>query len=247
MDMNGITDSDYEEMLHYLRHQGNIAVLDNLVSQGVNAQKAAIEFTTFEHAIAAGVLYNHKGETGVDGLYAAGDEYSAGLGASAVIGWSSGENALKYASGAGKADVNAASADIKAKKAMLEEMRGREIGAKWQEGYAAVQEVLEDYCGTLRSASMMEAGLDVMKRFKNIARESLKANSAHELMYCLQALSLFDMGELLLMGAIDRKETRALHIRADYSLTNPRLNGKHHVIKQVAGKPAFSWKPVKKS
>ncbi|MFC1910819.1 FAD-binding protein [Chloroflexota bacterium] len=246
MDMNGISDDQYEEMLHYLRHQGNIAVLDNLVSQGVNIQKAAIEFTTFEHAIATGVLYNYKGETGVDGLFAAGDEYKSGLGASAVIGWSGGENAVNYANAAGKADVSSAAADIKDRREKLEAMRGREIGAKWQEGYAAVQEVVEDYCGSLRSDVMLEAGLDIIRRFKKMAHDTLKANSAHELMYCLQALNLFDMAELMMMGAYDRKETRGLHIRADYTLTNPMLSGKHHVVKDVGGKPTFSWKPVKK-
>jgi succinate dehydrogenase/fumarate reductase flavoprotein subunit len=246
MDMNGISDEDFEEMLHYLRHQGNIAVLDHLVEQGVEVKKAAIEFTTFEHAIATGVLYNHRGETEVKGLYAAGDEYTAGLGASAVIGWSAGENAAQYASTAKAADVEGASVQIRAHEDLIKEIRTRKIGAKWTEAYGAVQEVAEDYCGSIRSEPSLEAGLDVMRRFRARAREHLKADNAHELMYCIQALNLFDLGELLLISANDRKETRGLHVRADYTLTNPMLSGKHHVIKQVDGKPALSWKEVRK-
>jgi succinate dehydrogenase/fumarate reductase flavoprotein subunit len=54
------------------------------------------------------------------------------------------------------------------------------------------------------------------------------------------------MGELLLISAADRKETRGLHVRTDYTMTNPTLTGKHHVIKQVEGKPTLGWKEVKK-
>ena len=65
-------------------------------------------------------------------------------------------------------------------------------------------------------------------------------------MYCIQALNLFDMEELLLISANDRKETRGLRVRADYTITNPMLSGKHHVIKQVDGKPTLGWKEVRK-
>lgn len=246
MNMNGITDSDFEEMIHYLRHQGNIALLDHLTGEGVNIQKAAVEFTTFEHAIATGILYNYKGETGVKGLYAAGDEYNAGLGASAVIGWSAGENAAKYASSARPADVNGAKTDIEAHTRLIKDIRSREVGAKWQEAYGVIQEITQDYCGSVRSETLLTAGLDFLRRIRTRTRETLKANSAHEMMYCLSALNLFDIAELLLISANDRKETRGLHIRADYSLTNPLLSGKHHVIKQKNGKPSFEWKPVKK-
>ena len=244
MDMNGISDEDFEEMIHYLRHQGNIALLDHLTGEGVDIKKAALEFTTFEHAIAAGILYNHKGETAAKGLYAAGDEYSAGLGASAVIGWSAGENAAKYASAAEAVDVEGGRSDIKDHTDLLKEIRTRNIGAKWQEAYAAVQQVMEDYCGSIRSEPLLEAGLDVVRRFRTRARGSLKAESAHELAYCIQALNLFDMGELLFISANDRKETRGLHVRTDHTLTNPTLSGKHHVIKQANGKPTLGWKEV---
>jgi succinate dehydrogenase/fumarate reductase flavoprotein subunit len=242
MDMNGISEEDYREMLHYLKHQGNIAVLDNLVAQGVKANKAAIEFTTFEHAVATGVLYNHKGETAVQGLYAAGDEYMAGLGASAIIGWSAGENAAQFASSAPSVNAEGARSQIRAHEDLIKEFRTRKVGAKWTEAYGAVQEVAEDYCGGIRSQLSLEAGLDIMRRFRKLALENLKAESAHEIVYCLQALNLFDMEELLLISANDRKETRGLHVRADYTLTNPTLGGKHHVIRQVDGKPALGWK-----
>lgn len=246
MDMNGISDSDYEEMIHYLRNQGNIGLLDHLTNEGVDIKKAAIEFTTFELAMGNGVMYNHKGETAVQGLYAAGDEYSAGLGQSAVIGWSAGENAAKYAQTAPKVDVNGAKSDIESYTQLIKEIRTRPVGAKWQEGYAAVQEVMQDYCGHVRSKSLLEAGLDVIRRFKTKTRRSLKADNAHELAYCMQALNLFDIGELMMIAAYNRKETRGLHRRADYTLTNPLLSGKRHIIKQVNNKPRVYWRTIKK-
>ena len=118
-----------------------------------------------------------------------------------MIGWSAGENAAEFASTAKAADAEGARSQIQAHKDLIQEIRTRKIGAKWTEAYGALQQVAEDYCGSIRSEVSLEAGLDVLRRIRSRARQDLKAESAHELMYCIQALNLFDMEELLLISA----------------------------------------------
>jgi succinate dehydrogenase/fumarate reductase flavoprotein subunit len=65
-------------------------------------------------------------------------------------------------------------------------------------------------------------------------------------MNCLQVLNLIDIGELLFISALDRRETRAFHVRTDYTFTDPMLNDKIHLIKLVDEKPATDWASVQR-
>ena len=66
------------------------------------------------------------------------------------------------------------------------------------------------------------------------------------MMNCLQVMNLIDIGELVLISAQDRKETRALHVRSDYTFSDPLLADKLHLIKQVDGNPVTEWIEIKR-
>jgi succinate dehydrogenase/fumarate reductase flavoprotein subunit len=44
------------------------------------------------------------------------------------------------------------------------------------------------------------------------------------------------------MAANERKETRALHNRPDYPLTDPMLDGKALYVRKINGTPTFEWR-----
>ena len=244
MDMNGISKKDLDYMVHWLKNEGNDSILNYLTEEGVDLGKTGIEFQTFEMQVDGGVRANHRGETAAPGLYAAGDEVYATISHAAVFGWSAGENAAAYAKTKQSADIEQATLDIEAKKAFLEEIRNRKEGPKWQEAVRALQQTTFDYCGQVRSENLLSTGLKIIRRLKNKVAASLRAENAHELMNCLQALNLIDIGELLFVSALDRRETRAFHVRTDYTFTDPMLNDKIHLIKLVDGKPATDWVSV---
>lgn len=118
-------------------------------------------------------------------------------------------------------------AKIDESKALLEETLHREVGASWQEANIALQQVMFDYSGMVRSETLLEAGLNHLRRLKQKARGTLAASNQHELMRCLEVLNLLDLGELVMIGAKERKETRGNHRRVDFpfsfhlSLHNP--------------------------
>ena len=245
MDMNGISEEDLKYFVHWLKNEGNDGLLNHITEEGIDLGKAAIEFQSSEMNVEGGIRANYRGETAVKGLYAAGDEVYATISHAAVFGRSAGGNAAKYAEILEIPNIENARSEIEAKKILLEEIRNREDGAKWQEALSALQQIMFDYCGYVRSENLLSAGLDIIRRLKNKAHASLMAENAHDLMNCLQVLNLIDIGESAFIGAYERKETRDLHVRPDYTLTNPLLSNKIHLIKQVDGKPVTEWIEVK--
>lgn len=246
MDMNGISKEDLEYMVHWMSNEGNEGLINAIKGEGLDMGKSAIEFQTFEMNVDGGVMANLKGETAVQGLFAAGDEVWVTMSHAAVFGWSAGEHAAQYSEKVKATEIETVRAEIDTRKAFLQEIAGREDGIKWQEAIAALQQAMFDYCGDIRCELSLDAGLDVLKRLKAKARSSLMSNNPHELVHCLQVLNLMDLGELTMINARERTETRGLHVRSDYLLTDPLLSDKVHIIKQVNDKPVTEWVQVKR-
>lgn len=245
MDMTGISKEDLDYMVHWMKNEGNETILRLIEDEGLDLGKTAVEFQTFEMQVDGGVRANHRGETAVKGLYAAGDDVSGTISHAAVFGWSAGRHAAEHAASIRAEDIETAREDIDAVKNSLNEMRTRSDGATWQETLSALQQVMIDYCGSVRSAVLLETGREIMVRLKKKARSSLMARNPHELMNCVQVMNQIEIGELVFIGAHDRKETRALHVRTEYAFSDPLLGDKVHLIKQVNGKPVTEWIDIK--
>jgi succinate dehydrogenase/fumarate reductase flavoprotein subunit len=65
----------------------------------------------------------------------------------------------------------------------------------------------------------------------------MMARNRWELTRSLETLNLLDLGELVFIGANARKETRALHRRTDYPLTDPVMDGKEIFLRNMNGIP----------
>jgi succinate dehydrogenase/fumarate reductase flavoprotein subunit len=241
MDMNGISNQDLNYMMHWLKNEGNEGLLNQLSEEGVDIGKTAIEFQTSDVNISAGIRTNLKGETNIKGLYAAGDEVWGTISHAAVFGWSAGQNAARFAQTVKTPDSGDSTYKLEEKKAFLEEIMRRKNGPTWQEASFALQQIMSDYCGSLRSENLLKAGLTIMGRLKKKAYDGLIAENAHNLALCLQVLNQIDMSELAIASAFERQETRGLHVRSDYSFTNPLLNNKIHTVKQVEGRMITDW------
>lgn len=246
MDMNGITKEDLDYMVHWMKNEGNETIIKHIEGEGLDLGKTAVEFQTFEMQVDGGIRANYKGETAVKGLYAAGDDVSATISHAAVFGWSAGENAARYASTEQVGDIGTAKVDIEQRSAFFDEIKARKEGATWQEALAGLQQIMFDYCGDVRSEILLETGIEIMRRLKKKARSTLIARNPHELMNCMQVMNQIDIGELVLISAYDRKETRAFHFRSEYSFSDPLLGDKIHLIKQVDGKPVTEWIDIKR-
>ncbi len=126
---------------------------------------------------------------------------------------------------------------IKEKVDFLDTILGRDTGPTWKEVNIALGQTMQDYAGASRSETLLQAGLNHLRRLKEKANNTMIAQNLHELMHCLEVMNLFDIGELVFLASRERKETRGNYIRLDHPYTN---------IKKVHNKPVFEWRQAKR-
>jgi succinate dehydrogenase/fumarate reductase flavoprotein subunit len=247
IDCTEISDEDREYMMWGLRHEGNTAMLNYMASEGIDLKKHQIEFMKYEPFLigSRGVEIDTGGETNIKGLYAAGDEvgnFRADIAGAATFGWICGESAAKRAKGKGfeKAEKNPL---IQERTKFYSELLERNSGPFWKEANLALQQVMSDYAGiTVRSETLLKAGLTYLRRLKKKAADTLQAKDSHDLMRCLETFDLMQCGEAIFLTALERKETRGLHNRTDFPFTNPLLQEKFLTIRQEKGEPILEWR-----
>ena len=247
MDCKGLSDEDLEYMYHWLRNEGNVGMLDYLKEENIDPRDKPVEFRSYHFELfpRGGVYYDEKGATSLNGLYAAGDEFFGGISGAAVFGWIAGENAAKQAKGLGMPSIDHAQTQMESVRTNLEGIRNRKVGANWKEANIALQQIMYDFTGEVRSETLLEAGLLALRRLRNKVNEGLIAGNPHELCRCLEVFNLLEVGELIFIASNERKETRGKHIRTDYPFTNP-LFSKLLVLKDKDGEPEMEWRPIKR-
>lgn len=108
----------------------------------------------------------------------------------------------------------------------------------------ALQQVMDDYAGVIRSETLLRAGLDALRRLKESAAAEMIAKNQHEVGRCLEVLNLLNLGELVFIMAMDRRETRDGHIRTDYPFANPLMD-KMLIVKKLDDRPVTEWVKIK--
>jgi succinate dehydrogenase/fumarate reductase flavoprotein subunit len=246
MDCYGLSHKEFEYMLHWMIHEGNVSFLNYLKEEGIDIKKDGVEFWTYEYELfpRGGVYYNERSEASIKGLYAAGDEFFGGISGAAVFGWIAGENGAAYAKNHDLKDSNRLKTQSKENESLFLELRNRREGPDWRETNIALQQIMWDYAGLVRSETLLEAGDRALSRLKEKAENSMIARNSHELMRCLEVLNMIEIGELVFMTAKERKETRGKHIRVDYPFTNP-LSEKLLIVKKAEKGPVLEWRPAR--
>jgi succinate dehydrogenase / fumarate reductase, flavoprotein subunit len=83
------------------------------------------------------------------------------------------------------------------------------------------QDYMTDYCGVFRSESQMQDGLEKLQAVRQMAQkiylDDKSKNWNTELIEALELQSLLIVGEVILTGALNRKESRGAHCREDYT------------------------------
>ena len=207
MDCTGISEEDYRYMMHWMVHEGNSALLPYFEQEGIDLRRHPVEFATYGMRSSGGrIRQNIRGETSVAGLYAAGDEVTGvGIAEAAISGWIAGESAAGRALRAGAATPPGDRAAIDEWKDFFREISGRTVGADWKEVNVALQQIMQDYAGRVRSESMLSSGGRLLGRLKQKARETLIARNQHEVMRALEVLNLLELGRARLRGGQGEK------------------------------------------
>jgi succinate dehydrogenase/fumarate reductase flavoprotein subunit len=245
MDCRGISDEDYDYMIHYMKHEALHGILNHIDEEGIDLKRNPIEFMTYEMTTRGGIHFNERGETSLRGLYAAGDEYFGGISAASTFGWIAGGHAARFSGEVKPPSRGIGKEKAEALKALVQGMRNRDIGPSWQEVNVALNQVMVDYLGTIRSDTLTEAGADHLRRIKEKARNELKAGNQHELVHCLEVLNLLDVAEVMFAAVSERKETREKYRRIDHPYKNPTFDEKILACRKGPKGPLIELKELK--
>ena len=168
---------------------------------------------------AKGLWVDKDLETDIKNLFAAGDEvgglpWQASSGAF-TQGWHAGEMAAKRAK-TQKEFLPVSDELMKARNQMCAEILGRRRGFYWKEVEIGVQNLMDFYCGDVRSEKMLKRGLE---RLEDAKAAPFRAENPHELGRCLDVKSIIDNAELVMRSSLERKESRPIPFgfkRADH-------------------------------
>ena len=224
LDCTGGTEEEIRYIEWSMSNEGHgYLLLRYMQEEGIDLRRDKIEFGWNDRELAgtasAGVWVDENLETGLKGLFAAGDEvggvpWSSGPGA-VVMGWHAGEMAAKHARGGHQGGVDKERLEILEE--TCREMMGRKEGDTWQEVWLSLQNIMDNYCGEVRSGPLLKVGLERIQDLRDAMR--LKAESPHELMRSFEVRSLLDNAEMIIRASLERRESRIdpfRFIRSDY-------------------------------
>ncbi|MBW2128940.1 MAG: FAD-dependent oxidoreductase [Deltaproteobacteria bacterium] len=168
---------------------------------------------------AKGIWVDKDLETEIRNLFAAGDEvgglpWQASPGAF-TQGWHAGGVAAGRAA-ARKHLLPVKDDLVEARRHVCEEILNRKEGFHWREVEIGVQNLMDFYCGDIRSEGLLLRGIE---RLEDAKAAPLKAENPHELGRCLDVKSIIDNAELVLRSSLERRESRPGplgFVRADY-------------------------------
>ncbi len=229
--------------------EGLTTLVDYMDRTGLDVSRHAVEFMQYEpHIIGRGLEIDIDGQTSIPGLYAAGDmvgNFRADIAGAAVYGWIAGRHAGNSRTAASLKDVNK-NAFIDERAELYSSLYERKSGAAWKEANLALQQIMDSYAAAgphrLRSASLLTAGLKYMGDLRKNAEAELCVQDAHSLMRAIECLDLMDNGEIVMHAALERKESRDMHRRADYTFTNPLLSDKFLTVRKENNKIIKEWR-----
>jgi succinate dehydrogenase/fumarate reductase flavoprotein subunit len=249
MDCTATDPADIDYMMWGLTEEGNTALVNQMKREGVDLRRHRLEFMQYQpFLIGRGPEIDLNGETGIRGLYAAGDavgNFRSDMGGAATFGHIAGEAAAR--------NVRALSPAERVEDSPLAELRARQFtafmergeGAGWKEANYMLQQIMRDYANAeMRSGTILSAGLKYLGDLRRHAMDTVRCRNAHELMRMAEAMELMDCAEAIFIAALARQETRGYHRRSDFRFTNPLLTDKFLAVWREGGdRPKVSFRP----
>ena len=213
LDCTGGTEKEIRYVEWAISHEGKgRQFLKHLEEEGVDLRQDKLELGLKGREIGnlscAGLVVDGDLETGLKGLFAAGDEvggtpFTASTGAF-VMGWHCGDLAGKRALGR-KKFLPPDKKRIDSLKTLCSRMLSPRTGSRWKEVEYALQNAMDTYCGEVRAGAELKRGLERLYEIKEIP---LRAENPHELGRCFEVLFLLTNAELVMRASLAREESR---------------------------------------
>ncbi len=226
LDLTGGTEDEIRYIEWSIGNEGKgFFFLDYLKKQeGFDFRRDKLEWlpNTREMAgtAASGLWVDRNMETEVKNLFGAGDDvggvpWMCSPGAF-TMGWRAGATAAAEAQKQ-KAYLPMGEGKLSALEGLLSGMTTNKGGLHWREVEMVVQNIVDHYAGDARAAAMLTRGAERLRGVRQNA--SFKAENPHEVMRCLEVLSVLDNAEMVFAASLERRESRRApfgFFRADF-------------------------------
>ena len=204
-------------------------------------EKRRIEIGFSNEYCVGGILVDENMATTIDGLYAAGECASGVFGANRVAdavtemivqGYQAGESAAAYAKekALDKADEQAVQAAADALTACF----SNEGGISVAEATRELEQISDTGLGLYRDGETLEktvkAYRDLAKRLEHVTFRSKSRRYNNEWIRSMQIKNRLACSLVAAMMALERKESRGLHLRSDYL----DIDNDHYLVRQMA-------------
>lgn len=244
-----LSDVPEEELNRYERF------INACADQNFDPSWQPYEWAPGVHHFMGGVSINDKCETGVSGLFAAG-EVVGGIHGSNRLGGNALSETQVFGAIAGKQAAQRA-LSLKNSSSLPpnypEYVEGRLLSISKREENIDPAEVREeltgtmsDHVGVIRNEDGLRKASDILKEIRETKIQKLypkKDRSFRTLSELIAVENLHTVGELVVSAALMRKETRGAHNREDY----PKIdnNWQQHIVFYLKGNlPCFEFVPV---
>ncbi len=251
-----------------LRHLGKEKIEERLPGirelsmkfAGVDPETEPIPVQPGQHYTMGGIGTDIEGKTVVKGLFAAGEcacvsvHGANRLGGNSllealVFGAIAGEGAASYIKGKEKTRGKGMVLDLL--KSEEEEIKGlmastgkERVSDLWEE----LNRVMDDKVGIFREETSVKEALDKVRELKQRSKDlalSYKGKSFnYELYWALELKGSLDVAEAVILGALERRESRGSHFRKDYPVRDDEGFLKHTLVKYADKEPSLSYRDV---
>ena len=253
-----LTQSRYSQEVLTERLTGWLHQFTNLKQVGIDLRKHRVEMAPAAHYCLGGVQIDEFGQTNVPGLFAAGEVSANVHGANRLSG-----NALSETQVFGQRAAQAA-CEYAAGESFIPEVYEARVLEEyknirhWKEAKGDVlrpialksklQAVVDRYAGLERDEKGLSRALEEVRKLRAEALPNLSISPIRRFCYEVQEAyevrGMMDLAELVILSALERRETRGHHFRLDYPET---LEVPYHTsIRFLDGTPQLSQIPVTK-
>jgi succinate dehydrogenase/fumarate reductase flavoprotein subunit len=210
-------------------------------------KEGPIEVVIGANYMCGGIRINENCETNLPGLYAAGEcagglwganRFGSALTQVVVQGAVAGKSAAEYALKTHLLGIN--QGQVKSLQNKLFQILKREDGVKPVELRKRIQKLAYDSVFFIREGTKLREALQKAKEMKDRELAKLYATTKNpicnrEWIHAVEAENMLQMLEITAKSALTRTESRILHYRSDYPVTDNNNWLKNVVIRQVAG------------
>ncbi len=191
-----------------------------------------------EAGYGGGIVVDWNLKSTLDGLYAAGGQMFSPEDHSycAATGRYAGRKAVAYARQVGESRISREQIDRE--KARVYAPVKRNNGMDWKELHAGIARAMQYYVSEFKTESLLNMGLDALKKIEEESVPQLFALDPHKLMRGLEDTSLLTYAQIIIQAQLARKASSMMMglQRIDYPAMDPPEWTKFLTIKQENGK-----------